>query len=111
MNAPDANTTAPVPDGTPHGAADAGEPPSEAAWTIGPRPDRATAARLRDDARRSRARIVRRLTDAGHLSPSGAPTGDATGRPDNIDAWRYLSDLLDENVAFLEQIEIGRAHV
>ncbi|HEX6421701.1 MAG TPA: hypothetical protein VFZ77_24575 [Acidimicrobiales bacterium] len=110
MNTTDANAAAPAPRGTPDGAADPGEPPSEPATgadcTLGPRPDRAAAARLRDESRRSRARIVRRLTDAGHLSPSGAPTGDAPAdRPDHIDAWRDLSDLLDENVAFLEQIE------
>ena len=64
--------------------------------------DRATAARLRDEARRSRGRIERRLAAAGHL-PGGVsgprPVGDA------IDERRNLSRRLDENVTFYEHID------
>ncbi|HEX6424224.1 MAG TPA: hypothetical protein VFZ79_12135, partial [Acidimicrobiales bacterium] len=77
--------------------------------------DRVTAARLRDESRRTRPRIERRLTDAGHLTADGEPVADDRAAPrtghraaphsDHIDAWRDLSDLLDDNVAFFEHID------
>jgi hypothetical protein len=81
--------------------------------------DGATAARLRDESRRSRARIARRLADARHHPSAGGvvePVVDAgttladdppdrDGRPDRVDEWRDLGGLLDENVEFLEHID------
>ncbi len=65
--------------------------------------DGATAARLRDESRRTRARIARRLADAGH-HPAAAAAAEAP-RPDSVDQWRDLGGLLDENVDFLEHID------
>lgn len=70
--------------------------------------DRATAARLRDEARRSRPRIVSRLADAGHLPAPGAGAGAGTadgGRIESVDEYRNLSCRLDENAALFERID------
>lgn len=85
--------------------------------------DRATAARLRDEARRTRSRIERRLSEAGHLpvagpqGPGSHPAAGAGGGPgagrvrpdragvDHVDQARDLSARLDENVALFEQID------
>ena len=108
MTATDRNTAVPEP---PDATVDAAAVPPDD--TAGGEPladthlDRATAARLRDESRRTRARIERRLADAGHLTADGEPVADdrATPRTDHIDAWRDLSDLLDDNVAFFEHID------
>ncbi len=87
------------------------------ALDVDTRLDGATAARLRDESRLTRARIERRLSDAGHLPLTGdesiegvddadVPSGDdAPDRVEAVDQWRDLGDLLDEHVGFLEQID------
>lgn len=108
MNATDRNTAVPEPPdesvdaaAVPADGADRGEPLADTLL------DRATAARLRDESRRTRARIERRLAEAGHMTADGEPVADdrVVPRADHIDAWRDLSDLLDDNVAFFEHID------
>jgi hypothetical protein len=73
---------------------------------LDPTLDRATAARLRDEARRSRPRIVRRLAESGHLAEAtgGGGVGDPAA-PVPVDQLRNLSGRLDENIAFFEHID------
>lgn len=83
----------------------------EPAADVDPTLDRATAARLRDEARRSRPRIERRLAEAGHLLPPGDDRGvvaDPAVRaptPVSVDQVRDLGGRLDENIAFFEHID------
>jgi len=69
--------------------------------------DGALAARLREESRRTRARVERRLVTAGHLEEDGRPR--APGAPfeegDTVDAWRDLTDMLDDDVDLLEHID------
>jgi hypothetical protein len=79
--------------------------------------DAAHAARLRDESRRTRPRIERRLVTSGHLSPEGAPrTSCHDGHPtddggedvapvEEVDAWRDLDGLQLEHVDLLERID------
>ena len=96
-----------------------GEPPDDpdpeaarAALRADTRLDGALAARLRDESRRTRAGVERRLVTAGHLADDGTPltTGDADDTDDragvdDVDAWRDLGDMLDEHVDLLERID------
>lgn len=78
---------------------------------LDPTMDRATAARLRDESRRSRPRIERRLAEAGHLLPPGSDGGvgddpaERVPTPASVDQVRNLSGRLDENLAFFEHID------
>ncbi|MBN2622014.1 MAG: hypothetical protein JXA83_01540, partial [Acidimicrobiales bacterium] len=71
--------------------------------------DRATAARLREESRRSRPRVAARLAMAGHLPAGSDRTTDGTvehrSDPPSVDEHRNLSARLDENVAFFEHID------
>ena len=95
------------------GLADLGDRDALPAFDPDVRLDRATAARLRDEARRTRPRVARRLADAGHHPSLGRPPGegygpdgaDELGRPEDVDGQRDLGRRLDENVAFFEHID------
>lgn len=109
LEPPHAHVTAALPrrvDGAPRCRAGG----DESAAALDPTLDRATAARLRDEARRSRPRIERRLAEAGHLPPAGGggvagdPAPPVPG-PVPVDQVRNLSGRLDENIAFFEHID------
>jgi hypothetical protein len=67
----------------------------------------ALAARLREESRRTRAQVERRLMTAGHLAEDGTPRPRDTGKevPDTVDAWRDLTGMLDGDVDLLEHID------
>ena len=69
--------------------------------------DGAVAARLREESRRTRARIEHRLVTAGHLLEDGTvvPTGAPPDGSETVDAWRDLTDMLDHDVDLLEHID------
>lgn len=69
--------------------------------------DGGMAARLREESRRTRARVERRLVTAGHLHEDGAPRpdGSPSSELDSVDAWRDLTEMLDDDVDLLEHID------
>jgi hypothetical protein len=98
------------PDGVCCGVADPDAGDAMPTFDVDTRLDRVTAARLRDQARRTRHRVERRLADAGHLPVTdhraGLPGSEVeAARPDNVDERRDLGGRLDENVAFFEHID------
>lgn len=102
MSATDRRTAAAVP-----GDPDDPDPDvARAALLADTRLDGAAAARLRDESRRSRPRIERRLVTSGHLAEDGAvvePGPD--GGPSSVDAWRDLDAMVEGDVELLEHID------